>query len=161
MSIRLVGIGDWVQDQGLNPERHDTLTFLDSIVRSTARTFEQASRARESEPLPAVLAEDPGRLMPKGAQRDAWSARWREAVHRCGMRHRNLLTISPWALFPREKADFRYVNLLPLLRHGDACSFVRDVPIGTWNTKDFRNFHLRIMALARHERARNSIATCL
>ena len=161
MSIRLVGIGDWVRDQGLDPERLDTLTFLDRIVRSIARTFEQASRARTSEPLPAVLAEDPGRLMGKGAQRDAWSARWREAVHRCGMRHRNLLTMSPWALFPRENADFRYLNLLPLLCHGDACSFARDVPIDHWNSNDFRDFHLRILALAGHAAARDGIATCL
>ena len=161
MSIRLVGIGDWVRDQGLDPERHDTLTFLDKIVRSIARTFEQASRARASEPLPAVLAENPGRLMGKGAQRDAWSARWREAVHRCGMRHRNLLTMSPWALFPRENADFRYANLLPLLCHGDACSFARDVPIEGWNANNFRDFHLRIMALARHRAARDGVATSL
>ncbi len=161
MSIRLVGIGDWVRAQGLDPERHDTLTFLDRIVRSIARTFEQASRARTSEPLPAVLAEDPGRLMGKGAQRDAWSARWREAVHRCGMRHRNLLTMSPWALFPRENADFRYLNLLPLLVHGDACSFAREVPIDDWNTNKFRDFHLRILALARHAAARDGVATSL
>ena len=161
MSIRLVGVGDWVREQGLDPERHDTLTFLDRIVRSIAQTFEQASRRRTSEPLPAVVAEDPGRLMGKGAQRDAWSARWREAVHRCGMRHRNLLTMSPWALFPRENADFRYANLLPLLCHGDACSFAREVPIGGWNTNEFRDFHLRILALARHTRARDGIATSL
>ncbi|MDJ0907548.1 MAG: hypothetical protein QNI99_00025 [Woeseiaceae bacterium] len=161
MSIRLVGIGDWVRNQGLDPERHDTLTFLDRIVRTVARTFEQASRRRTSEPLPAVLAEDPGRLMGKGAQRDAWSRRWREAVHRCGMRHRNLLTMSPWALFPRENADFRYANLLPLLCHGDACSFAREVAIDGWNANEFRDFHLRILALARHRYARDGIATSL
>lgn len=161
MSIRLVGIGDWVRDQGLDPERHDTLTFLDRIVRTIARTFEQASRRRLSEPLPAVLAEDPGRLMGKGAQRDAWSKRWREAVHRCGMRHRNLLTMSPWAFFPRENADLRYANLLPLLCLGDACSFAREVAIDHWKTNDFRDFHLRILALARHRFARDGIATSL
>ena len=161
MSIRLVGIGEGVRDQGLDPERHDTLTFLDRIVRTIARTFEQASRRRLSEPLPAVLAEDPGRLMGNGAQRDAWSARWREAVHRCGMRHRNLLTMSPWALFPRESADFRYANLLPLLCHGDACSFAREVVIDRWKASYFRDFHLRILALARHRHARDGIATSL
>ena len=159
MSIRLTGIGDWVLSQGLDPERHDTLTFLDRVMRSIARTFEQASRRRASEPLPAVLAEDPGQLIAKGPQREAWSARWREAVHRCGMRHRNLLTMSPWALFPQRKADFRFANLLPLLRHGDACSFARSVSIDGWNVNEFRDFHLRILALARHERARDSIAT--
>ncbi len=147
MSIRLVGIGDWVRDQGLDAESHDTLAYLDGIVRAIAHTFEQASRSRSSEPLPAVLAADPGRLMGTGAQRDAWSERWREAVARCGMRHRNLLTMSPWAIFPAGNADYRYANLLPLLRHGDACSFAREVAIKAWNTNEFRDFHLRILRL--------------
>lgn len=161
MSIRLVGVGDWVQAQELDPVRHDTLKFLDRIVRATAQTFEHASRARASEPLPAVLAEDPGRLMGCGAQRDAWSARWKEAVQRCGMRHRNLLTMSPWAFFPTDNTDFRYLNLLPLLNHGDACSFVRDVPVDDWNANKFRDFHLRILTLAQHAAARDGVATSL
>ena len=161
MSIRLVGIGDWVREQGLDPESHDTLAQLDGIVRAIAQTFEQASCSLSSEPLPAVVAADPGRLMGAGPERDAWSERWREAVARCGMRHRNLLTMSPWAIFPGEKADYRYANLLPLLRHGDACSFARDVAIDTWNANDFRDFHLRVLALARHSQARGGVAECL
>ena len=40
------------------------------------------------------------------------NARWRRAVLENGLRNRNLLTLSPWDVFPRGRpADFTYMNL--------------------------------------------------
>ena len=69
---------------------------------------------------------------------------WRSALHR------NLLTLSPWDVFPRgQPADYRYINLLPLLARANSVSFRRDVDICHWNVKEFRGFFERVSAILR------------
>ena len=76
--------------------------------------------------------------------------RWQRAVGSNAIRHRNLLTLSPWDVFPREQpADYRYVNLLPLLACANSVSFRRDVDICHWNVKEFKGFFERVSAILR------------
>jgi hypothetical protein len=78
------------------------------------------------------------------------NARWRRAVMENGLRHRNLLTISPWDVFPRgAPADFRYMNLLPLIHKAHAVSMHRDADISCWDARDFKAFHERVSAILR------------
>lgn len=78
------------------------------------------------------------------------SERWRRAVGNTALRHRNLLTLSPWDVFPREQpADYRYTNLLPILACANSVSFRRDVDIGLWNVNEFKGFYERVTAILR------------
>ena len=78
------------------------------------------------------------------------NARWRRAVMDNGMRHRNLLTLSPWDVFPRgEAADFSYMNLLPVVRKAHSISMRRDADLSCWDARDFRAFHQRVSAILR------------
>jgi hypothetical protein len=87
--------------------------------------------------------------MQKKQSRD-WGRRWKKAVQDVAVRHRNLTSISPWDVFPREKpADLRYANLLPITRFADSLSFQCDVSISHWNVNDFKGFHERVLAIMR------------
>ena len=84
---------------------------------------------------------------------------WQQAVQASLVRHRNLLVISPWSLFPAGgAADFRYAELLPLLRHADACAFNKTVSIAHWNLKEFKCFHQRARAVLQQRSATTPIA---
>jgi hypothetical protein len=83
-------------------------------------------------------------------QSRAWGRRWKKALQDVAIRHRNLTSISPWDVFPREKqADLRYADLLPLTRFADSLSFQRDVSIAHWNANDFKGFQERVSAIVR------------
>ncbi|HKJ19638.1 MAG TPA: hypothetical protein VJ993_03155, partial [Woeseiaceae bacterium] len=78
------------------------------------------------------------------------NARWRRAIVDNALRHRNLLTLSPWDVFPRHgPADLRYTNLLPVLNCANSVSFRRDVDICHWNVKEFKGFYDRVSAILR------------
>ena len=80
------------------------------------------------------------------------SRRWRRAVNRTAIRHRNLTTMSAWDVFPRNgPADPRYFDLLPLLRCANCTSFRRDVDIADWNMSDYRRFYERVSAVLRRK----------
>ncbi len=75
------------------------------------------------------------------------------------MRHRNLLVISPWSLFPTDaRADYEYAELLPLLRHADACAFRRNMSIRHWKFNQFKHFHQRARAILKQRIATSQIA---
>ena len=106
--------------------------------------------------LPAIAARDPCRRLPKGSDTEAWQRRWQFAIERAGLGHRNLLVVSPWSLFERRRADTRAFNLLPALRHADACTFRRRVSIDHWTADEFTDFHRRAWAVMR-QNARPSL----
>ncbi len=97
--------------------------------------------------LPAIDLSNPAHRLGAGAEKDRWEQRWLRAVDRSALRHRNLLILSPWALFPSAHADLRYRNLAPLLRLADACTFRQKPPLLHWNINDFKHFHQGVWAL--------------
>ncbi len=80
------------------------------------------------------------------ASGDEMKLRWQRAVASTALRHRNLLTMSVWDVFPHgEPADLRYVDLLPVLRHANCLSFRRDVDYRIGVSSEFRRFHERVV----------------
>ena len=76
-----------------------------------------------------------------------WQKRWAEMLATASVRHRNLLAISPWSVFPAgAPADFRFADLLPVLRYADACMLSGLPDLGHWNAGKFREFHCRASA---------------
>ena len=164
LAIQLTGIGDVIQRMGLAPDSHGSLRFLNQLLLSVRETLRARSRelALQLEPLPAISLSDPSLSLPRGNIRDDWQRRWRESVAATQVRHRNLLVLSPWSLFPSgEAADYRYSELLPLLRHADACAFRRSVSIRHWNLKEFKRFHQRTMAVLQQRGATPRFAQCV
>jgi hypothetical protein len=150
LAIQVTGFGDVIQQLGLAPDNHGSLRLLNQLLLRIKETLRSRSRelAQHVDPLPSISLSDPSLSLPRGNIRDDWQRRWRESVAATQVRHRNLLVLSPWSLFPSgEAADYRYSELLPLLRHADACAFRRTVSIEHWNLNEFRRFHQRAMAV--------------
>ena len=161
LAIVLSGFGDLLRMRGMSPSEHDSLRYLNQLLLRVRMGAQSRSRAiaMRSEPLPAIALSDPSHALPRGSIREDWRRRWREAVRATLVRHRNLLVISPWSLFPSEApADYEYAELLPLLRHADACAFNRDVSIRHWNLNQFKHFHQRARAVLKQRVATSQIA---
>ena len=148
LSVFVRGWGDIVAMRGANPGRLETLQDIESLIERIAALLADASRA-----MTATMGYCPA-LDLAGAQvvhhGQEMNARWRRAVMDEGVRHRNLLTLSPWDVFPRgAPADFSYMNLLPVLRQAHSISMRRDADISCWDARDFRAFHQRVSAILR------------
>ena len=144
VAIRLDGIGDLAAALGLDPARHETLRRLDRLLARCREVLVGHSRrlATLNETLPAITAASPSR--DRGT---AWESRWLEAVRSSATRHRNLLSLSPDALFPGGAPDHRYTNLLPLLARADACATGKALPLHGWNLNKFASFHVHLGAI--------------
>ena len=161
LAIVVSGFGDLLCKRGMPPADHESLRYLNQLLlwlRMSAQSRSRAIAAR-ADPLPAIALSDPSHDLPRGSIREDWRRRWREAVRATLVRHRNLLVISPWSLFPREaRADYEYAELLPLLRHSDACAFGQKPPIDHWNFNQFKHFHQRARAVLTQRVATSQIA---
>lgn len=144
VAIRLEGIGNLAVALRLDPGSHDTLRRLDRLLARCRELLVNHSRrlAAASETLPAITAESPCR---DGGV--AWESRWLQAVRLSATRHRNLLALSPWALFPDGAADYRYTNLLPLLARADVFASPAALPLLGWNLHKFNSFHAHLGAI--------------
>ena len=161
IAIVVDGIGDLVVQEGLDPSAFSTLEFLDRLLRKVQDVARDHSRAiaRQTAHAPALDQTDPCRFLPHGAVRDKWHRRWTEVLATAGVRHRNLLAMSPWAVFPcAAPADFRYADLLPLLRYADACVLGGTRDLRGWNVRKFREFHCRASAALQQRESRHQIA---
>ena len=150
LAIAIRGWGEWVDLCGADPQSIDALREGEALARWICVTLHAYSRrlANGSNWCPA-LDEAGARVLRKDAS-SRWTRRWKRAIRDVAVRHRNLTTMSPWDVFPRQKpADLRYADLLPLIRFADALSFQRDVSIAHWNASDFKRFHGRVAALSR------------
>jgi len=153
LAIAVQGWGSVVALRGADPARFATLRELEGLATHVHATLENRSRtlAQERGYCPALDAE--GARISRRC--DDTLARWQDAVAAHAIRHRNLLMMSPWDVFPaRQPANLRYMDLLPLLRCANSLSFQCDVDISHWNVKEFRSFYERLGAiLGQDERA--------
>ena len=161
LAISIVGVGDLVKRQGVDPQSLAALQSIDAVLHSIRETVDGYSRelAAAIQPAPglALAAEVVGDSGVAGMA--AWRTRWQAAMQFAATRHRNLLTMSPWAMFPRgEPADFRYCDLLPVLAFADSCSFLQRPCLGHWNVNEFKHFHQRAWAILERKNARQMIA---
>jgi len=160
LAINLTGIGTLVQRRQADPTCFHVLDEMCQLIRRIRDVaLTQSQRLASSKGnVPALEQGDPARLMPGGQLRDGWSRRWRQEVRATAVRHRNLLVISPWSIFPPGVADLRYANLLPLLRYADTCSFGAPPELLAWNLKDFKSFHQQAAAVLQHRGRMHQIA---
>jgi hypothetical protein len=161
LAILVTGIGDLAVRRQLDPQQFRCLQSLDELLCWVKQTLHTRSRqiARETSCLPALDLGDPSSLVCGRDVRDDWQIRWRHAVDQGAVRHRNLMVLSPWSLFPADQpADMRYADLLPLVAYGDACAFSRSATLGHWNINEFKSFHQRAWAALQQRDAAALIA---
>jgi len=157
LAILVRGFGDVVAKREVDPSSIAALRNVRTIATHVLNTLASASRgmAERNGYCPALDVVGAG-VMRHGAEMDA---RWRRAVADNALRHRNLLTLSPWDVFPRHgRADLRYLNLLPVLACANSVSYRRDVDISHWNVNEFRSFYTRVSAILRRSRDISLIA---
>jgi hypothetical protein len=157
LSIFVRGWGDLVARRGQDPANHAVLGCLRELAANVSRVLVAASRAMAEERgyCPAIDVAG-ARVLQHGEE---MNARWRRAIAENAIRHRNLLTLSPWDVFPRDcPADPRFANLLPILSHADSVSLRRDADISHWNVNEFRQFHERVAAILRCSSEQDLIA---
>lgn len=149
LAIVVAGIGDIAKRRGLDPERHRSLAELRQLLAAIRTLIESRSRASAMvhERLPSIAASNPSLHLPAGARESCWQQRWHTVLEQQAIHHRNLVVLSPWTLFPRGSADFRYANFLPLLAQADACEFQRNVSLASWTGSQMKLFHCRAWAL--------------
>lgn len=161
LAIDIRGVGDLVMRRGEDPQRFgclkeliELLGWIQSVVRDRSRWI-----ARSADYVPAIIESDPSRKMLPAKAAEDWCRRWRNAVERCGVRHRNLLALSPWSFFPsRESAGEGYLDLLPLLEFADVCGFGSPPPLRNWGADRFRELHQRAWAILEKKSAQGLFA---
>jgi len=160
IAIRLTGIGALLAKRGIDPGRFAALAEMHELLQRARQVLFAATHqlACRDGIVPALDQADPGRLLPGGRIGEGWAWRWRQALEAAAVRNRNILAISPWSVFPPGEADFRFANLLPVLRHADACYFGEHRDIRNWNLKDFKSFHQQAAAVLHQRGAAHQIA---
>ena len=157
LSIFVRGWGDLVARRRQDPASHAALAQLREVAAKVASVLVATSRsmAQEKGYCPAIDVAG-ARVLQHGRE---MNLRWRRAIADNAIRHRNLLTLSPWDVFPRDRpADPRFTNLLPILSLADSVSLRRDVSIDHWNVNEFRRFHERVAAMLRCSSEQDLIA---
>ena len=148
LSIFVRGWGNIVAAGQGDPASLATLRKLQTLARHVVAVLTDRSRALAARKGHCPAYDVAGAQIP--GHGSEMNERWQRAIGSNAIRHRNLLTLSPWDVFPREQsADYRYVNLLPLLACANSVSFRRDVDICHWNVKEFRGFFERVNAILR------------
>ncbi|MEJ2297119.1 MAG: hypothetical protein P8X94_01175 [Woeseiaceae bacterium] len=148
LSVFVRGWGDVVALRRADPASMETLREIESLADRITAVLAGKSRSMAAEIGYCPALDIAGaRVVCHGRE---MNARRRRAVMENGLRHRNLLTISPWDVFPRgAPADFRYMNLLPVIHKAHAVSMRRDADISCWHARDFKAFHERVSAILR------------
>ncbi len=150
LAIQLTGLGDLVELRKIDPCNVEALKNLDELLRWTRSTLHARSHliAKTAGRLPAIEQSDPSGLLPCAVVREDWRQRWRHTADETAVRHRNLVVLSPWSIFPTgSSADFRYADLLPILLYADACAVQRSVSLSHWNINEFKRFNRRAWAV--------------
>lgn len=120
LAAHVTGIGDLVVRHGLDPERHSTLRLVQRWLSLFKRQLlrESLRLAQERGPYPALSAQQ---LVAALSSRFG-EERARQIIARRSPRHRQLLALSPYCVFPSEPTGFpadAWLNLLPVIRIAD------------------------------------------
>lgn len=154
LAISITGIGDLALLRGLDPGCFHALQELSNILHDVRSVVNDYSRQ-----LAALVQPAPSLTMADSEHGPDWQARWQKALQFVAVRHRNLLAISPWSVFPSlHAADGRYADLLPLLEYADVCAFPQPPCLRGWNINKFKYFHHRAWAVLERKDARKLFA---
>jgi len=154
LAISVRGIGDLAVRRGLDPGCFFALQNLAKVLQDIRSVVKDYSRQL------AALLEPPAALHLADTGHDPnWRQRWQTALQFAATRHRNLLALSPWAVFPSTgTVDSRYSDLLPLLDYADLCAFPEPPCMREWNISKFKHFHHRAWAVLERKDARKLFA---
>jgi hypothetical protein len=161
LAVSVGGIGDLVIERGADPADLRTLQWIDRTVLQISKILWHRSRAlaRRTEVLPALLHSDPTAGFDGMARRQDWQRRWKHAVVKSAVRHRNLFVLSPYAVLPStEHSVTDFIDLLPVLRRANAFSFANPVTHGCRNADEFAAFHRRAFAVMERRNAASLVA---
>lgn len=161
LAVIITGLGDLALRRQLDPRRFTSLDQVSQLLLWMRDVLLDRSRAiaRTHRHLPALDEGDPSRALPGGTTRNQWHERWLGAVDDVAIRHRNLLVLSPWAIFPSGgPADYCYSDLLPLLRFADACALPPPPDLSCWNLNQFKEFHRYAWAVLQQRNTEHQIA---
>jgi hypothetical protein len=154
LAISITGIGDLALLRGLDPGCFHALQELGNILHDVRSVVHDYSRQ-----LAALIEPVPSLEMVDTEHGPDWHARWQKALQFVATRHRNLLAMSPWDVFPSQRAaDSRYSDLLPLLEYADVCAFPQPPCLQGWNVNKFKYFHHRAWAILEQKDARKLFA---
>ncbi len=161
LAVSVGGIGDLVAERGADPGDLHTLQWIDRVVTRMHTVLWHRSRARavEAEPLPALLRSDFGAAFASDVHRCDWQARWRRALTNAAVRHRNMLVMSPYSLFPAAaRGNSGFADLLPVLHHADGFGFACPPADVFRNRREFKSFHRRAWAVMQRRNAASLVA---
>ncbi len=161
LAIELAGIGSMVAKLRLDPAEFSTLLYTNGLIARLRDTLVRQSRRLAGKLGPVPALEQAGRVPPMPDKRlsEGWRRRWHQALDSNAQRHRNLLVMCPWALFPGGRAaSYRYANLAPLLRHADACAISEPPDTSEWTYAEFVNFHRQVAAVLQQRTTQRQIA---
>lgn len=139
IALHLVGIGQLVADAGLDPASFSTLQQVQRWLVFVRKCFVRESRllARNRGPFPAFGADElVASLAPRYGVADA-----NRLVRNRSLRHRHLLALSPFAVFPDSPdvaADEHALSLLPAISCADILTMYgkdmrRRMRLGSWS----------------------------
>lgn len=150
LAMSITGLGDLVVRRGLDPENLTTLRWLSAIAVRIRKSlwYHSGQLARNLGCLPALCNSDPSSGWEDSAQRENWRRRWRVALEKSGVRHRNMLILSPYSVLPSSGAcNAGYTDLLPVVACADAWSFADAPKFSGWSLHEYKVFHRRAWAV--------------
>jgi len=150
LALSITGLGELVMRRGLDPADLATLRWLSSIIgRIRVSLWHRSGQlVQENGCLPALCGSDPSSGWHDSAHRENWRRRWRAALEKSAVRHRNLLVLSPYSVLPTTIAgDASYTDLLPVIAYADAWSFAETPEFRGWNLNEYKVFHRRAWAV--------------
>lgn len=148
LAVWVRGWGSLVVRRQADPCDLQTLRELEHLARHVHEVLRAESQRLAEEHGHCAAIDVAGSRVPQHG--NEMHARWRQAISSSALRNRNLLTLSPWDIFPdHAPADLRFQNLLPLLACADSVTFRRDTDIGHWKPCEFKGFYKRVGAILR------------
>jgi hypothetical protein len=121
VGLHITGIGDLLCDRGMSPHKPETFAWLNRWLGFVRRCLLRESRllAAQRGPFPQLDADELiAELAPRYGADNA-----RQLLKNSILRHRHVLALSPFALFPDKPAtcpDSSWLNLIPALKYADA-----------------------------------------
>ena len=161
LAIMVEGIGDLARARRFDPRSLLALDDLGDVLSEIRRIANDHSRklAGDIQHAPSLSITETDGDRSGIVELTAWQQRWQAALQFSATRHRNLLAMSPWTIFPSgQPADSRYSDLLPLLAQVDVCSFPQPLGTNSWNINEFKNFHCRLWAVLERKEEQQMIA---
>jgi len=161
IAITVTGIGNLTELRSMDPRSFTTLKELSDVMRQVRGATNEHSRhlALQTEYLPALEMSAPSRGSGCDIVQLDWQQRWRKALDFAAVRHRNLLAMSPWSVFPTgNSVDSSYSDLLPLLEYFDVCAFPKPPCLRHWKLNEYKHFHRRAWAVLEQKDARQLFA---